>query len=141
MAQEIGDPYQTSREVIVEGVGFYDQDRYKEAAMKFSAVNRGDSLYPLAQYELALSLMADKQYDRAISVSKSAIGLNSEYIADFYLQIGSAFDDKKQYDSALAVYDRAIQLFPYNHRFHYLKSVTLFTRRSTPTHWFHWRNA
>ncbi len=58
-----------------------------------------------------------KDLDAAISAYQSAYILTPKDI-DIYVNLGSAFYEKGQYDNALTVYRRAIELEPYNSKIH-----------------------
>ncbi len=58
-----------------------------------------------------------KNMDAAISAYHSAYILTPKDI-DIYINLGSAFYEKGEYDNALTVYRRAIELEPYNAKIH-----------------------
>lgn len=58
-----------------------------------------------------------KNMDAAISAYQSAYILTPKDI-DIYINLGSAFYEKGEYDNALTVYRRAIELEPYNAKIH-----------------------
>lgn len=58
-----------------------------------------------------------KDMDAAISAYQSAYILTPKDI-DIYINLGSAFYEKGEYDNALTVYRRAIELEPYNAKIH-----------------------
>ena len=58
-----------------------------------------------------------KDMDAAISAYQSAYLLTPKDI-DIYINLGSAFYEKGEYDNALTVYRRAIELEPYNAKIH-----------------------
>ncbi len=58
-----------------------------------------------------------KDIDAAISAYQSAYVLTPKDI-DIYINLGSAFYEKGEYDNALTVYRRAIELEPYNAKIH-----------------------
>lgn len=123
-AQSIGDPYPDARLQMEEGIYLYDQGRYPEAVSKLLSVNRNDSFYVDALYELGLTYMAQKEYGKAAEVSLKGLALESPIKRDLLIQYANALEELGQHDSALKTYDRGIVLYPNNHRFLYEKGVT-----------------
>src|SRR5262249_35809447 len=63
-AQE-NNPLINSGEIIKEAVKLHDEGKYKEAISLYKKINRSDTNYVFAMYELALSYSADSQYNAA----------------------------------------------------------------------------
>ncbi len=112
-----------SGDLIKQGVELYDSSKYLEAAAVFSQVNRNDTAYADALYELALTREALKQYDSSLRLAYEGLTLPGEK-SNHYILIGNIYDKQGKTDSALKIYERAIAIYPYNYLIYFNKGVT-----------------
>src|SRR5690349_19759633 len=82
-----------SGKVIEEGIKLHDEENFEDAIAKYKLVNRNDTLYPSALYELSLTYKEAKQYDKAIEACKEGITLGSDNGPLFYNIYASALDE------------------------------------------------
>jgi antitoxin component YwqK of YwqJK toxin-antitoxin module len=114
-----------SRELINDGIKLNDDEDYAKAIEKYKQINRNDSLYTTALYELAVSYYSNKEYDKAIEACKEGVKIKSENLTQFYNVYASALDKADKGDEALAVFDEAIKLCPLNTTLLINKGITL----------------
>jgi antitoxin component YwqK of YwqJK toxin-antitoxin module len=122
-AQRIGSPYLNSDEIIKKGTAQFDEGMYKDAIRTLSAVVEGDSLYDLAQYELALTLEADSNFTDALVALNQVLKVPSAYTIDAWLLKGTVLDDLNRVEDALGVYSDFIEKYGYYHRGYYERAV------------------
>ncbi|MBL0317041.1 MAG: hypothetical protein IPP69_15280 [Flavobacteriales bacterium] len=124
-AQKAGDKYINSLDVIRKGIEYYESGQYDQSTTEFIKVLQGDSLYALAQYELALAYVADSQDVKAVDVLRTL--LNDPYCdrMNSLLLVGAAYERLERYDEAMASYDQAISEFGNSHRPYFEKAGSL----------------
>ena len=112
-AQE-NNPLIESGPIIQEGLELHDKGKYKEAIELYKKINRSDTNYVWALYELGLSYAADSQFNKALSAYREGLSLDidREREADFYTSYASLLDDMNEKEKALLVYDTAIAKYP-----------------------------
>ncbi|MFZ4785681.1 MAG: hypothetical protein ACOYLH_09395 [Flavobacteriales bacterium] len=115
-AQKVGDRYVNSSEAIFEGVKAHDEENYRDAIKYYERIGAGDTLYALAQYELALSAQADKQYDRAIQACEELLRLETPYRLETILLCASSYEKKEDHVKAQELYATAISEYGHSHR-------------------------
>lgn len=124
-AQNVGDPYINSSDVINAGVEHYDAGDFKRSIEDFSKVAQGDSLYTLARYELALAYIADSQYVNATEILRASL---SDPLADrlnTLTLLGTAYERLERYDEAVATFDQSIAEFGYLNTPYFEKAGTM----------------
>jgi tetratricopeptide (TPR) repeat protein len=110
-AQE-NNPLINSAEYIKKGIGLHDEGKYKEAIAAYSKIDRSDTNYYQALYEMAYSLSADSQLTEALKVCEAGLAKNNAYWPQLFTLYGNLLDDAGQPEKALRVYDSAIALYP-----------------------------
>src|ERR671913_1249215 len=112
-AQE-NNPLISSGEIIDQAVKLHDDGNYKDAIKLYKKVNRNDTNYVRALYELALTCMADSQFNEGIAVCELAMAepTDRERLPDILTQYGSLLDNAGKQDRAIHIFDSAIQIYP-----------------------------
>jgi len=105
-------PLINSAEWIQKGVELHDQGKYKDAIAAYSKVDRSDTNYYQAVYEMAYSYSADSQAANAMKACKIGLQKPNEYWPQLYNLYGNLLDDDGQSEMALRVYDTAIRMYP-----------------------------
>ncbi len=117
--------YISAREAIDSGISLHDADKFLDAIKMYKRVNENDPKYALALYEMALSFNGNKDYDSALFYIDQCIALKDEDIQeDAYIIKGAALDDKKDFEGALAHYDKVLLEFPKSARLQHHKGIT-----------------
>lgn len=121
-----------SKEIIKTGAELHDKDKYKEAIVEYQKIPENDTNYVLALYEIALSARADSQFTLAKQMTREAIDQGpSVYDHDLWLMLGSIYDDEKKHDSALAVFNKTVQLFPRSYRAINAKGINFYLQKKS----------
>lgn len=112
--------------LVNEGTALHDKREYEAAIAKF---DRALILAPNdfeANYEKSSSLMYAARYDESIAMSKMLIEKFKDHpsIKGAYVNLGSAYDDKGNGDSAVIYYNEGIKRFPDFYLLHYNKALT-----------------
>jgi len=117
-----------SGEAINKGIEAHDKGEYEKAIEQYNLVFEGDTNYVFALYEKALSLNANKQYDKTIKTGELALTFpDNDYELEFYNLLNSAYDEKKEHQKALDIIDKGLERFPNAHVLHYNKGFTFET--------------
>lgn len=111
-----------SKKIIKEGIGLFDKEKYNEAIENFKQVPQSDSSYFWAQYEMSLAYLRKNDNEKAIEISKNVLEAGS-LEANQYNIFGTALDNLKRADEAIAVYNKGISKFPYNESLQFNKGI------------------
>ncbi|MBO0357222.1 hypothetical protein J0X19_04645 [Hymenobacter sp. BT186] len=116
-------PLVNSGEAVKEGIALHDKDQFEAALAHYATVTPGDSLYAAVQGEMSLTYLAAKRYPEAIEAAQRALNLR---YADPqpYITLGSAEDESKHPEKAVAAYQAGLKRFPYYQSLWYNLAVT-----------------
>lgn len=103
-------PLINSGELLEKGYKLHDDGKYKEAIALYKQINRSDTNYSKALYELAYSSYADSAFEAAKDYARLGLKLFPTQASQWYLQIANAEDELKNHDSAIAYYDKVIAI-------------------------------
>ncbi len=114
-----------SQDIIERGVRVFDAEKFEEAAELFQQIPFGDSLYYIAQYELAYAYANMEEYEKSIDILSRIVQQDDAYLskAQAYSLLGNSYSELGKLDEALQVYDEALKIFPYNYLVLYNKGV------------------
>ena len=103
--------FELAKSLFLKGLDFFHKDMFIEAENAFrkslSIIPDRDSTLT----NLSVTLFKLKKYSESVEISKHLLNINdSNYEA--WLNLGNALQELKQYDQALASYDKAISLKP-----------------------------
>jgi antitoxin component YwqK of YwqJK toxin-antitoxin module/Tfp pilus assembly protein PilF len=112
LSSQENNPLINSAEYIKKGVEFHDQGKYKEAIAAYKKIDKSDTNYHQAVYELAYSLSADSQFTEALKMVSVGLQKPNSYWPQLYTLYGNLLDEEGQSEKALRVYDTAIALYP-----------------------------
>jgi uncharacterized protein len=105
-------------ELFKKGDKYFDQEEYEKSVQQFRKIPEGDSLYDLAQYQLALAYYLQELYDKA-AVTLERIIINpskSVNISSVYNLLSYVYMANNQFDKAINIIEEALILAPYNTR-------------------------
>ena len=120
-------PLINSGELLKKGYALHDEGKYKQAIALYTQINRSDTNYSEALYELSLSYYADSQFSTALDHAKLGLSLYPEKTTNFSLSAANALDNLKRTDEALSMYDAALAKDPQSAIILFNKGVFLFT--------------
>ncbi|HOZ50714.1 MAG TPA: hypothetical protein PLU17_02570 [Chitinophagaceae bacterium] len=119
-----------SGDIIKEGIQFHDNEKYKSAIAEYQKVPENDTNYGLALFELSLSARVDSQYALAKDAARRALDITpNDNEHDLLLQLGSTYDDEKNYDSATIIFNKAIEKYPNSFRAYHSKGINLYLKK------------
>ncbi|MEN9973703.1 MAG: hypothetical protein RIS20_2050 [Bacteroidota bacterium] len=101
--------------LISIGVKSYDQQNYELAIECYQKALKIDSKSELANYELALTYMALKDYENGLKFSEIVIDLNEKNVMAAYLVKGSCLDELGKTDESIKLFEKGIKKFGYDH--------------------------
>ncbi|MDL2309404.1 tetratricopeptide repeat protein, partial [Bacteroidales bacterium OttesenSCG-928-C03] len=114
-----------SGKIANEGKILYDQGQYDEAEKKFKQIPIGDTLYNIAQYELALTYYATRRFEESLEISKKILEENDGTLelSNLYNIVGNTLSSLDRYEEAITIYDNALNHFPYSYLLHFNKGI------------------
>lgn len=101
--------------LISIGVESYDQQNYELAIQQYQKALKIDPKSELANYELALTYMALKDYENGLKFSEIVIDLNEKNVMAAYLVKGSCLDELGKTDESIKLFEKGIKKFGYDH--------------------------
>ncbi len=101
--------------LISLGVKCYDQQKYELAIAQYQKALKIEPNSALANYELALTYTAVKEFEKAIKSSEAVIDLNKENVLAAYLIKGSCLDELGKTEESIKLFEKAIKKFGYDH--------------------------
>ena len=112
--------------LLKEGIALHEKGEYDAAIAKFDRALILDPNDFDANYEKSSSLLYAGKFDESISLCKFLI---ENYKAEpavkgAYINLGSAYDDKGNADSAIIAYDEGLRSFPDFHLLWFNKGLT-----------------
>ncbi|MCF8426078.1 MAG: tetratricopeptide repeat protein [Bacteroidia bacterium] len=111
-----------SQKLLDDGLDAYKEEKYEKSISFYEQVPRGDTNYFTAQYEISLGYYQLEKYEKVIEISRRLIAEGSPELAQINL-LGSALDDLKRTEEAIAVYDEALKKYPYSVMFLLNKAI------------------
>ena len=97
---------------VRRGTALHDQGDYDGAIAVYEKVLTESPDDVVALYELAYTLLAKKEYQKALEVSMRGAQYRSESLASFYVLIGTALDEMGKPDDAIRAYKAGSKLAP-----------------------------
>lgn len=126
-AQEI--PLIRSGAVIKEAMVLYDSGNYDRAIDLYKTIPARDTNYVHALSELAMTYLANKNYDEVIAACEEGLSHPSEYRAHLFRSLGSAFDLRGDYEKSVSAFERGISEFPFDYSMHYNLAVAHYNHK------------
>ncbi|MBC8173513.1 MAG: hypothetical protein H7X71_06350, partial [Chitinophagales bacterium] len=81
-----------SKEYLVKGFEYYNDEKYAQAIEKYALINRNDTNYNIAIAEIAICQFRMEKYDEAIETNKKAIEHALVLAPDMFINLGNSFD-------------------------------------------------
>ncbi len=106
----------------------HDKGEYAAAIAQYATITPGDSIYPRALVELALSYQANKQSEEAIAAAgrATAYGVYSPHL---YTTLASAQETLQHFDLARAAYAEGLRRYPYAATLWFNKAIFEFQQK------------
>lgn len=99
----------SSDKLIREGVGLHDRGRYKDAIAKYEQALKVNPTSMSAVYEMSLSYLQLKDYDKAMSLSSKVIDNSFQpLMVDAYIVKGTALANKGKLNEAIKLLNDAV---------------------------------
>lgn len=113
--------------LVKEGMALHDKGDYEGAIAKYDRALILDPNDFEANYEKSSSCLYAGKFDESIALSKFLLEHYSNYppVKGVYVNLGSAYDDKGNADSAILIYSEGIQKFPGFYLLYFNKGLTL----------------
>lgn len=103
-----------SLDTLVAAVNAYDEGKYDRAIQLFDRVSESDTNYIIAQYEKALTLIAQEKNEEAIEICMKFKDIPNANQIEFYNLLGTSLDHLKRGKESIEMYNEALKLAPYN---------------------------
>jgi uncharacterized protein len=113
-----------SGELLKKGYELHDNKKYKEAIALYKQINRSDTNYSDALYELSLSCNADSQLVDAHKYAMEGLKTFPPLFPKFSMQAANALDDMGKSDEAIKVYNDAIARDPQSYLLYFNRAIS-----------------
>ncbi len=121
---QTNNPLINSGEKISQGNSYYEKKQYKDAIKYYGEVNKSDTNYMLALFEMANAYYNDSQFVKSLEAARLGMNLFPDKFSSFSMQIANALDNMKMPKEAQDEYDAAIARNPHNYLLYYNKGIT-----------------
>ncbi|MGD1845752.1 MAG: hypothetical protein ACFB10_10210 [Salibacteraceae bacterium] len=111
---------------LIIGVYHHENEEYKKALESYEAITRNDTNYALAMAEKAQTLIALEKYKEAINTCQEGLKLDKRLDQQFYLLMGTAYDEMGRAEEAITAYRDGLKRYPYNQLLNYNLALTLY---------------
>jgi antitoxin component YwqK of YwqJK toxin-antitoxin module/TolA-binding protein len=114
-----------SGEIIKSGYDFHEEKEYQKAMIEYKRIPSGDTNFYTAQYELALSLVAQLKYQEAINILEIICKEDPDDLGEEAIHLmGDAYDDLGEHGKAREIYNGILKTRPYYYRAYYDLAVS-----------------
>lgn len=97
-----------------QGKSSYDKNNYSDAIPYFEEALKSNGSNPDALYYLGLCYRYTSENQKAIETLKKLESISPDYWAWFYYEMGVAYENLKQFESAVTAFDKFIEKFPHD---------------------------
>ena len=107
--------YTPSGMALEKGVALYDSGAFQKAIAVLGTIDRNDTNYVKAMYNIGLCYFADSQFDKSIAINQQALDAafsDPEKVPDILNQYGNSVDAAGSTEKALKIFDSAIGQYP-----------------------------
>lgn len=116
-------PLINSGEILKAGNTLHDNKEYQKAISEYQKINRSDTNYADAIYELSYSYYADSQFNKSLEYANLGMKLFPHKFSTFSMQAANCLDEPKKPDEALLLYDSALKRNPYSAILYFNKGI------------------
>ena len=121
-AQE-NNPLINSGKLIETGLKLHDDKKYKEAIETYKMIDRSDTNYVDALYELSYSYYVDSQFEKSLEYARLGMKLFPQKNTQLSMQAANSLDDLKRPNEAIKLYDSALIRNPQGYLLYFNKGV------------------
>lgn len=115
---------QVAKELVLEGVAFYDEGKYTQAISKYNDALKVDKDNLFALAEKAMTLIATQNYKESVDICKKVLKLYpNEELSMLYVTYGNALDLLGDSKKAIKIYDEGIQKYPNQFQLYFNKGI------------------
>jgi tetratricopeptide (TPR) repeat protein len=115
---------------IAEGIKMHDKGDYEGAIELFKKALLSDNNSIQANFEMATSYMALKDYANTLKYADKVIARNLDYLDQAYILKGSALDLSGRKPEAINTYKLALKKYPKNQLLYYNLALTSFNLKN-----------
>ena len=106
-------PYVDSQALLESFSELYEQEAYDQIISDMKLIGEADSNYVKAQNLLMLTYGKNGQLAEADALGKKLQESGKDLSADFYVDYGNLFINEDRFKEAIAVYEKGLEVFPY----------------------------
>jgi tetratricopeptide (TPR) repeat protein len=111
------------------GIELHDKGQYADAASQYAKALEIDPNSAMVHYEMAMTSMYAKEYEKAVIHAQKVIDLDDKLVAGAYDIKGSSLDYLGRTDEAIKVFESGIKKFPDKHLLYYNLALTRTKRK------------
>jgi uncharacterized protein len=120
-----------SGDLLKKGNDLHDKNKFKEAITLYKQIDKSDTNYSDALYELSFSCNSDSQFLAGYEYAMEGLKLYPNLFPKFSMQAANALDDMGKYNDAIKVYSDAISKDPQSYLLYYNRAIS-FIRLEKP---------
>jgi tetratricopeptide (TPR) repeat protein len=111
------------------GIEFHDKGQYADALVQYGKALEIDPGSSMVHYEIALTCMYAKEYEKALTHAQKVIDLDDKMVAGAFDIKGSSLDYMEKTDEAVRAFESGIKKFPDQYLLHYNLALTRTKRK------------
>jgi tetratricopeptide (TPR) repeat protein len=105
--------------LVQEGIGYHDNGDYRQALASYAKALELAPNSSLVHYEMALTYMYAKDYEKALEHSEIVISNNDKYMLEAIMTKGSCLDYLGRTRESISLFEKAIKKYGANHLLYY----------------------
>jgi tetratricopeptide (TPR) repeat protein len=114
----------TINSYVNEGIGYHDAGQYDLAIEAYQHALYLDENSALANYEIAMTYMYDKQYENSLKHANKVIDLGDQYLIAAYVTKGNCLDALGNSEKAIKTYQGALKKLGDDYMLYYNLGLT-----------------
>lgn len=132
----------SSEKLIRQGVSLHDKGQYRDAISCYEQALKVNPTSISAVYEMSLSYLRLREYDKALNYSSRVITANFQpLLVDAYIVKGTALADQNKLDEAIKVFNEALERCGDEYLLHFNLGLSYFNKKDNKMAILHLRKA
>lgn len=123
LSAQTNNPLINSGEIIQNGIKLHDEKKYEEAIKEIKKIDRSDTNYYKALYQISFSYYIDSQFNKSLEYVRLGLQLFPEKYSLFAMQAANSLDDMNRSEEAIKIYDSAMVKEPQDFLLYFNKGV------------------
>jgi len=118
----------TVKQYVSEGIEYHDAGKYDQAIEAYQKALSLDENSALAHYEIAMTYMYAKEYEKSLQHSAKVLDLNDQYLLPAYVIKGNCLDALGESKKAIRTYNKGLKKIGENYLLYYNLGLTYYNQ-------------